>query len=118
MRRSIASLSLDDTLRILTKFGVKKAQIGDIWVEFDEKALTKCSCPEKLGVSTTSPAPVKAQAVVSEARKVASQLRRKEDIMNELLLTDPAAYEAMLESGELGKRNDATLDGDGADEET
>lgn len=105
-----------DNLDKLKAADVKKFTCEDFTIEFEERVLTASTKADKIGMSpTVSSDLVKAQTVERDRREVESQLRRKEDMMQELLLTDPQKYEEMLDTGELGPIKDH-VDTDGEDD--
>lgn len=115
-QRSTLCMILDN-LEKLKGAGVSKFSCKDFTVEFGNKVLTPTGKPDKIDESpTVLPSIAKAQAEVRDRREVESQLRRKEDMMQELLLTDPQMYEEMLDGGELGPSKDH-VDTDGEDGE-
>lgn len=116
--RSTDTLRTIRLIEALSLCGVSKFENNEISVEFfcekPRKNLTESVVSEKIVENNGSiPDVVKAQATVRETRSEISQLQRKDQIMSELLLTDPVKYEEMLEKGELTAAKYTDLDGDG-----
>ena len=115
LKRSIPISDIDQLRARRVKYYSCKA----FTVEFFDGGLTYVDKDGKIGQSPTPASIAKAQAAEKEKREVASQLRRGEDVVSELLLTDPLAYEEMLERGELtGSKAIPDPDGDSDGEET
>lgn len=93
--------------------GVSQILMEGLEVTFFKKYEKKaCTC-ENTAVKFKESIPVEQAKSAEDTRQIVNQLRRKEDVMNELLITDPVAYEEMLVAGELSEPIEEEIDEDG-----
>ena len=99
-----------DILRIMKKgksLGLKRLKMGDVEIEFAAHDSGKMSVWEKPTERVAAPSKViKAQEGIADKAVLQEDLDRREQELDELLLSDPAEYERQIMAGELDDRND------------
>lgn len=118
MTNTTTSYSVEELAKLIEiaqKSGVEELTIEGFSVKLGKNQSLKNDVPK------ATPEILKAQAKIQEESQVESQLLRKEEFMNELLLLDPVKYEELLLNGELdddGKPNITDGDDDEPDSAT